>query len=576
MAPGDEGKNFIERIQRECKMKNHEICQLPLDDQFVILLHKKIMNKTGGAKRKAKKYYKDQYRKTGIIPKPLLLAGKGIMEGRKCSGRPRVLSESIKKRFIDMIKASSDHQDDHFIFITQRGRTIKNYHYWLEEEFARKISLCALRRCAREENLKVYLNKPDFDEQADPSYCFKDEPVFDLIQVDGCMFRYFKIRGQDRTWQKPRVIEFYDTGSRYMFVLDVYFSESSHSSVDIFSQFLLSTPFPNKKIRIRPDNAKGFLNLKRPINALNIEYSMPGGFYLQPDFSRINAPKDKAHLESSHRSLHNFEMRIIKFFENRIAKTESGYLYANGKKKKITITFLDIDIEQLGKSGLIESYRRNHNEEKHYFSVDGKISAWVPAEKFNAGLTKNSVLSFIAEDVKDFMKYGFDKIKATVSNKKTITFQNRIYHVAVGAEHFSRHKGTKVYISDLADKLLIFQNKQDGILLGEALCLEPFKKQTKEPVNIEANEVELMAGYLETQELLVDRLALIEIHLKGLTLAVAKTIYAHNKARYNAYSVKLRQPEKIMGKALFNAFILDCERHLARDHVVVYATCDES
>jgi len=557
-------------------MKNHEIGHLPLDDQFAILLHKKIMNKTGGAKRKAKKYYKDQYRKTGIIPKPLLLAAKGIMEGRKCSGRPRALSEPIKKRFIDMVKASSDPVDDRFIFITQRGRTIKNYHFWLEQEFARKISLSALRRCAREKNLKVYLNKPDFDEETDPSFCFKDEAVFDLVQVDGCVFRYFKIRTQGHTWQKPRVIEFYDTGSRYMFVLDVYFSESSQSAVDIFSQFLLSTPFANKKIRIRPDNAKGFLNLRRPINALNIKYSMPGGFYLQPDFSRINAPKDKAHLESSHRSLHNFEMRIIKFFESRIVKTQPGYLYANGKKKKITVTFLDIDIEELRKSGLLESYRRNHNEEKHYFSVDGKISAWAPAEKFNAILNKNGALSFVAEDVKDFMKYGFDKIKATVSKKRTITFHNRTYHVAVGAEHFSRHKSTKIYISDLADKLLIFEYKQDGVLLGEALCLQPFEKQTEEPVDIEANEVELIAEYLETQKMLVNRLALIEIHLKGLTLAVAKTIYAWNKARYNAYSIKLRQPEKIMGKALFNAFILDCERHLSRDHVVVYATCHES
>jgi hypothetical protein len=557
-------------------MKNHEICHLPLDDQFVILLHKKIMNKSGGAKRKMKKYYKDQYRKTGTIPKPLLLAGKGIMEGRKCSGRPRVLSEPIKKRFIDMVKASSDLLDDGFIFITQKGRTIKNYHFWLEQEFVQKISLSALRRLAREENFKVYLNKPDFDEETDPSFSFKDELVFDLVQVDGCMFRYFKIRREDHTWQKPGVIEFYDTGSRYMFVLDAYFSESSESSVNIFSQFLLSAPFPKKTIRLRPDNAKGFLNLKRPIHALNIKHSLPGEFYLQPDFSRINAPKDKAHLESSHRSLHNFEMRIIKFFENRISKIEPGYLYANGKKKKIMITFLDIDLEELRKSGLLESYRRNHNEQKHYFSVDGKISAWAPAEKFNASFNKNSGLSFVAEDVKDFMKYGFDKIKATVSKKKNITFQNRTYLVATGAEHFSGHKSTKVYISDLADKLLIFEHKEDGVLLGEALCLAPFEKQAKEPVNIEANEVELIAEHLETQKMLVDRLALIEIHLKGLTLAVAKTIYARNKERYSAYSIKLRQPEKIMGKALFNAFILDCERHLARDHVVVYAACHES
>ena len=54
----------------------------------MILLHKKLMDKKGSAKRRAKKYYTDQYKKTGVIPKPLQLAGQGIMEGRKCSGRP--------------------------------------------------------------------------------------------------------------------------------------------------------------------------------------------------------------------------------------------------------------------------------------------------------------------------------------------------------------------------------------------------------------------------------------------------------------------------------------------------------
>ena len=558
------------------KIEKDDFDHLPLDDQFVILLHKKIMNKTGGAKRRAKKYYTDQYRKTGIIPKPLLLAGKGIMEGRKCSGRPLVLTDQIKKRFVDMVKASTDHLDNHFIFITRKGRTIKNYHAWLEEEFNRKISLPALRRYVKGKKLKVYLDKPDFDEEEDLSFCFKDEPVFDLIQVDGCKFRYFKIRHKDNTWRKPQVIEFYDTGSRLMFVLESYFSESSQNSVDIFSRFLLSTSFPEKKIRIRPDNAKGFLNLKRPINELNIKYSLPNGFYLQPDFSRINAPKDKVHLESSHRSLHNFEMRIIKYFENRITRTEPGYIYRNGKREKITITYLDIDLEQLRKSGLLESYRREHNEQKHYFSSDGEISAWVPAEKFDAGFSKNKLLTFVPDDVRHFMKYGFDKIKATVSKKGIITFNNQTYLVAVGAENFSRHKSTKVYISDFSDKLFIFEYKEDGILLGEALCRKPFNKPAKQQPTLESNEVELIIAYLEEQKMVADRALLIKIHHQGLTLGVAKSIYTHNKDRYISYSSKLRQPEKITGKALFNAFMLDCERQLLNNRIVYYAACSEN
>jgi hypothetical protein len=39
---------------------------LSIDDRFSLLLHKKIMNKTGSAKRRSKKYYKDQYKKTAI------------------------------------------------------------------------------------------------------------------------------------------------------------------------------------------------------------------------------------------------------------------------------------------------------------------------------------------------------------------------------------------------------------------------------------------------------------------------------------------------------------------------------
>jgi len=556
-------------------MNQDEFDRLPLDDRFMILLHKKIMNKTGGAKRRAKKYYMDHYRKTGVIPAPLLLAAKGIMEGRKCSGRPRSLGEPVKKRFIAMVKASSDALDDRFIFITRNGRTIKNYHFWLEQEFKRKISLSALRRCAREKKLKPWLEKPDFDEQPDSGFCFKDEPVFDLVQVDGCILRYIKIRSEDGSWQKPRVIEFYDTGSRKMFVLEVYFSESSLNSIDIFSKFLLSTPFPSKKIRFRPDNAKGFLNLKRPINALNIKYSMPGGFYLQPDYSRVNAPGDKVHLESSHRSLHNFEMRIIKFFEDRIVKIEPGYIFKKGKKEKITVTLLDIGLGQLRNSGLLESYRRNHNEEKHHFSVDGEISRWAPSEKFDAEFCDARRLSFCPEDVKDFMKYGFDKIKATVSKNGIITFKNRTYYVVVGAENFSRHKSAKVYISNLCDKLFIFEYNKDGILLGEALCRTPFEKPEKQQPKLEANPVELMIDYLESKKMKIDRPALIEIHHKGMTLSVAKIIYEKNRDRYDSYSNKLRQPEKIIGKALFNAFILDCQRHLSREHVVDYASCYE-
>ncbi|GEM_PF-2536975 len=148
----------IKKFIRTRTMDNLKVTpNLSIDDRFYLLLHKKIMNKTGSAKRRAKKYYKDQYKKTGIIPAPLFLAEKGIMEGRKCSGRPRSIDEQTKRRFIEIVKASCDPSSQGFIFITRKARAIKNYHHWLEQELGRSISLTALRRCARRENLKFFL-----------------------------------------------------------------------------------------------------------------------------------------------------------------------------------------------------------------------------------------------------------------------------------------------------------------------------------------------------------------------------------------------------------------------------------
>lgn len=536
--------------------------RLPRNDRFLILLHKKIMDKTGSAKRRAKKYYMDQYKKTGVIPKPLLLAAEGIMEGRRASGRKRVLDEQVKKRFREMVKASSDQNDPSFIFITQRARKIKNYHHFLEQEFHKRISLSALRRMVREENLGIYLDKPDFEQVPALSHAFKDEPVFDLVQMDGCVLCYLKILNDAGLFEKPRLIETYDTGSRYMLALNAYFPESSENAVDVMSRFLLSTPFPQKKIRLRPDNAAGFLNLRRVIRAINTAHSVPDGFHLEADFSRVGVAKDKPHLESSHRSLHNFEIRIIKAFENRIVKTEPGYLFKNGKKAKITITHLNIGLRELRQSGLIEAYRQAHNESKHFFGVDGAIQSWIPAQRFEAYLAGAQTISFSSEHVKDLVQYGFEKVKATVSSKGTLTFRNRKYVVVVGAEKFSHSQGTRVSVSHVDDKLLIFEHRQDGILLGEAIAQQPYEKPTEGAApRLKENEVELMCRFLVENGMVVDRSWLIESHRRGLSLAMVKLVYSHNKERYDNYCRKLRQPAQIAGTALFNAFMLDCEKH---------------
>lgn len=540
---------------------------LSLDDRFMILLHKKIMDKTGSAKRRAKKYYMDQYKKTGIIPKPLLLAGEGVMEGRKCSGRPRALSHDERNRFIEMVKASCDPDDPRFIYITRKARKITIYHKLLEEEFQKKISIHALRRLMDREYLYVYLQQPDFDVPRMDQGFFNPEKIFDLIQVDGCQFQYIKIKDENNNWRKPQVIEFFDTGSRYVLVMEFYFSETSLNAVDLFIRFLIVVPIPKKRIRLRPDRAKAFLNLKRPIHELNITYSLPEGFYMEADFSAVRSPKHKVHLESSHRSLHDFEIRIIKHFEDKIVKTEPGFLFQGNKKVPITVTCLDITLEELRQSRLLESYQREHNESPHRFSEGGKTQTWVPGQRLREYLSAQETMEFNSDHLETFMRYGFEKRKATVSAQKTITYNKQKYTVVVGAEKFSPHKSTPVLVSHYHNKLYIFECRKDGVYLGEALCQEPAKKPRsaikKAEKRLKQNEVEQIAGYLETRTMSVDMNALIACYHDGLTFSIAKAICETNTARYDQLGAKLDDPKRV-GFARFNAFLIDFKRYHQR------------
>jgi hypothetical protein len=551
-----------------------DLSALPLDDQFMILLHKKIMDKKGSARRRAKKYYTDQYKKTGIIPRPLLLAGQGIMEGRKCSGRPPALSAEVKRRFIQMVKASCDAQDPSFIYITRRARKITTYHVFLQDEFRTDISIHALRRLVRKEGLDLYLKQPDFDQDPVSSGYFNPEQVFDLIQVDGCKFQYLKIRAHDGAWRKPQVIEFYDTGSRYMFVLECYFTETSLNAVDLFSRFLLDAPVPNKKIRLRPDRAKAFVNLKRPIHELNIKYSVPGGFYMDPDFSGRQSPKHKVHLESSHRSLHDFEIRVIKRFEDRIVKTEPGFVFKGSRKEQIVVTCLDIGIEQLRQSGMIELYRREHNERSHRFSEGGRTQAWIPSQRLHAYLSGQQTMVFDPAHMDSFLKYGFDKHKATVSKDKTIVSNRQKYTVVVGADKFSSYTSTPVKISHYNNKLYVFENKDDGICLGEAVCQKPSQMPEsvtqKAEQRLKRNEVEQICGYLEDRQMSVNIRSLISCYQNGLTFGIAEAIFEANMARYQKLAAKLQDPTRA-GFVRFNAFLIDVDRHRQRHADLLYA-----
>jgi hypothetical protein len=134
--------------------------------------------------------------------------------------------------------------------------------------------------------------------------------------------------------------------------------------------------------------------------------------------------------------------------------------------------------------------------------------------------------------------------------------------VAVGSEKFSRLQGTKVSVSHVDDKLLIFEHRPDGLLLGEAIAQQPYEKKTADVApRLKENEVESICRFLTEKAMVVDRTWLIESHRRGLSFVMVKSVYARNKQRYDNYARKLRQPAQITGTALFNAFMLDCEKH---------------
>jgi hypothetical protein len=550
-----------------------------LEAQFSLLLHKKLMDKTGANKRQLKKYYTDQYKKTGLLPKSLQLVEKGIFDGRKCSGRKSVLPSKVVQRFKEMVKASANKEDNRFIFITQPARIIKSYQHWLEDEFDCSLSFQALVRCAERENLNYYLKKPDDEKkQTVPTY-FNPVKVFELIQVDGCTFHYIKIKESNGNWKSPKVIEFFDTESRQMICLNIYFSESNETSVKQFSEFLLATPFPQKKIRIRPDRAKAFINLLGPIREINRKYSRPNLFYLDPNFAGSYSPKHKVHLETSHRTLHNYEILIIKRFENKIIKTETDYHYFNNKKSLVTVTYIDISLADIMKSNLLEDYRKAHNEKSHRFSRKGITQSWIPQEKFTASLAQYKTIHFDPKNVQNMMRYGFKKIKASVSKKGTINHNKQTFTVVEGREKFSRQQSTDVKVSHYNGKLLIFENKAAGIWLGDALP----QAYSKVPEHItkkankreQMNEVEQIAVYLEDKGFHIDMTILIEKYKQGLTLSKSEIIYGENHQRYERYSQRILTDKQSAGLAMFNAFIMDCDRCQHLNEATPYARFQE-
>lgn len=524
---------------------------------FETLLHRKVCDKKKSTQRSLKAYYRKQYAETGEIPASLTVA-----EGRRFAGKKSTLDQAIQNRFIDMVIKAAD-KTDIFNYYTKGTRKVTVFHPQLEKEFGRKISIQQLYTVVRSCNLKHYLDMADDEEDSQklPSF-FKAEPVGKIVQMDGVEADYIEIL-VDGKWRKPIWIEFFDLGSRKLLAMHAYLSESNENSVDIFTRFLMDNVFAHQQMNIRPDNAKGFLNLKRPIKELNNRYAIPNGFTFIDDFARAGTPKDKAHLESSHRAFHSYEGTIVKHFKDKIDSQYKKQKKTGNQLKTVTVTRLNISLDELNSSGVTADYMRQHNRNKHRFSEDGVQRNWVPDDRWNAHLAANNTFKFKPEDIELCRRYGYTKAAATISKDGTITYQKRKYSVANQAL-WSRHSSTKVKVSLIDDHLAIFRDSDEGVYLGDALALvAPVKsekllaKEKAKVVKIHSdNEFFTIVTELKRVGMIVNEDRLKQMLADGLTFEAISQLLVDKYERYN------QKPGTIVP---FNLFASDVKEWLAEN-----------
>jgi len=407
-------------------------------EKFDELLHKKLIGKPPGAQKSLRCYYRKIYKETGEIPEALITDN-----AMKLCGRKKTDDSEVAERFIEMVKSSTDDDISNPDFVPRRLRKIRNFRKLPETEPGRKIPKDYLYRLAKEQNLYGFLNKPDSDDGKFVSTGknhFRSVPVFDLIQIDGCVMKYLKIKNDSDEWTSHAVISFMDTGSRFIFNMHLCFSESNQSSVEAFGEFRRSTLFPNKKIKLRPDNSNGFLNLKRPIHELNQKYSTMNGLLFYDDFAGVLKAKDKIHLERSHKTLHNFEFFMIQEFTDRITLRQEGTKFFSGKMEKTVISHIGITLAGLKASGIMEKYCDNHNSTSHIFTDDGQRIKWTPQHKLDEFMYGMETTMISEKDIQSLNVYGHRKDMISAPKARSFVYHGRQYFIHREVSNLKSHR----------------------------------------------------------------------------------------------------------------------------------------
>jgi hypothetical protein len=504
---------------------------MPLAEWFEIVLMRKLNHIDNMNSRKSlASLYRKHFKKTGEIHPAVLIFGKAA----KLSGRKSTLEQSIIDRFLEMVHGSVD-KDNPKTFKTHSIRKVTQFHFELEREFKCEIAIQKLHSLKKKHKLQGIFEKRDDEQEIKEASFFPVEPVGRTIQMDGVTSDYFKINVNGK-WMLVTFIEFFDLGSRKLLAMHAYLSESSENSVDIWNRFLGENKFACKEMLIRPDNAGGFLNLQRCIKEMNNRYARPKGFSFIDDYARAGTPKDKAHLESSHRRFHTFESRFISHFKDRIVEQKDGTKKVGNQMRTVTMTHLDISLQELNDSGLIQEYMDFHNSKPHRFTEDGKQKRWIPNDRWSKYLAENETFEFNESDFEINRIYGYPKVPATISKVGLITYKGTKFEVTESVL-FSRQNSTKVKISNIGGgKLAIFVDAKDGVYLGEALALKAPKAskavvdllEEKRERAIQGGTFKAIKDRLEECGVMINEGVINEFIDKGLTFEVNESVLLAN------------------------------------------------
>ena len=208
------------------------------------------------------------------------------------------------------------------------------------------------------------------------------DKVFDLLFIDNYTFQFFKIKDENGNFFRPHLVEIFDRGSKFIFMMECYSSANQQTAIDLLNIFISKAQLPKQKIRLCPNRVKDYFHLKQPVSELNNEYATPGGFHLDLIGPNDNVPGNKVNLKSDFQILHALEKNIIKQFEDRIFKKEK-ITSSISNESPTTVTYLNICLDEIKQSRLIETYRNIHNstEMSPHLCNGMTLQPWIPNEK---------------------------------------------------------------------------------------------------------------------------------------------------------------------------------------------------